>query len=314
MRVTWMPPLVLLSILVVAIVFVASGRNRKVPEPVPVASAVARLTGLPAKRVAEPKSAECAALADGGYSCGACRDDQDCPEGSSCVLNLANGRTECQASDCTKSEQCEKGSYCRVVARASRGEPIRACVSPGARPAGGACDPDNGGDPSVSCAAHLVCVEGGCAAACEPTPIEEDSEECGYLRCKETDNGYGCTPSCKQQPCGGGKTCSFLSVESPISLCTQMVGANCLGPQGGCSATEDCIVETNAREERTTFQCVQRCTLEDADKTCPKDSVCVLGKPSGHCRRRCSSEGDPACGSGERCRRDDGGVWFCSAT
>jgi hypothetical protein len=38
------------------------------------------------------------------------------------------------------------------------------------------------------------------------------------------------------------------------------------------------------------------------------------GKPDGHCRRRCSREDDSVCGSGERCKRDDADVWFCSAT
>jgi hypothetical protein len=77
-------------------------------------------------------------------------------------------------------------------------------------------------------------------------------------------------------------------------------------------------VETNARDERTTFRCVERCTLENEDKTCPEDFICVLhrkqGKPGGHCRRPCSAEGDPVCGGGERCKSDDAGVWFCSAT
>jgi hypothetical protein len=164
----------------------------------------------------------------------------------------------------------------------------------------------------------LVCINGGCAPPCEPTPIPKDSEECGYLGCIGTENGYGCTPSCKQgQPCGGGKTCSFLSTEGPISLCTHVVGKNCLGPEGGCTATQECLVETNAREERTTFRCVERCTLENEDKTCPEDTICVLygkqGKPGGQCRRPCSEEGDP-CGGGERCKRDDAGVLFCSAT
>jgi hypothetical protein len=317
MRQIWLAAVAVVAVLVIAIVFVTRGRSRKVPEPPPAASPL-RLT-RPAKRVAEPKPADCALTADGGYSCGACRDDQDCPEGSACTVNLAAGKTECQASDCSKNEDCDKGDHCRVVARASRGEPIRTCVSPGTRPAGAACDPDNGGDPAVSCAGNLVCINGGCASPCQPTPIKEDSEECGYLGCIGTDNGYGCTPSCKQRPCGGGKTCSFVSTEGPISLCTYAVGANCLGPEGGCAATQDCIVETNARQERTTFRCMQRCKLDDADKTCPTDSVCVRqlepGKPSGHCRRRCSGADDTSCESGERCRSDHAsGVSYCSAT
>ena len=318
MRQTWVSAIVVVAILVAAIVLVKSARERKVPEPSAASPFVAN-TAVPAKRIARQKREDCTPLSSGGFSCGACREDTDCPEKSACVINLATGRTECQAPDCSKNQECEKGTYCRVVARTPRGVAVQACVAPGKRSAGAACESDNGADPSVSCAGNMVCIEGGCAPPCAPTPIEKDSEECGYLGCIGTDNGYGCTPSCKQgQPCGGGKTCSFLSTEGPISLCTHVVGKNCLGPEGGCTATQDCLVETNAREERTTFRCVERCTLENADKTCPEDSICVLhgkqGKPGGDCRRSCSQEGDPVCGSGERCKRDDAGVWFCSAT
>ena len=318
MRQAWVSAIVVVAILVVAIVLVGSARGRKVPEPSAASDFVVN-TAVPAKKIARQKREGCTPVAGGGFSCGACREDTDCPEQSGCVINLATGLTECQASDCRKNQECEKGTYCRVVARTPSGVAVRACVAPGTRPAGAACDPDNASDPSVACAGNMVCINGGCAPPCAPTPIEEDSEECGYLGCIGTDNGYGCTPSCKQgQPCEGGKTCSFLSTEGPISLCTHVVGKNCLGPEGGCTATQDCLVETNAREERTTFRCVERCTLENADKTCPEDSICVLhgkqGKPGGHCRRRCSQEGDPVCGSGERCKRDDAGVWFCSAT
>src|SRR5688572_4646432 len=117
MRQTWLAAVAVVAVLVVAIVFVASGRsNRKVAEPPPETSRP-RPSGLPAKRVAEPKQADCAPLADGGYSCGACRDDGDCPEKYACIINLASGRSECQASECDENEKCEKGTVCRVVAR-----------------------------------------------------------------------------------------------------------------------------------------------------------------------------------------------------
>jgi len=317
MRKIWASAIVVVAILVAALVWIRSARQKKVPEP-SAASDFVPNKAVRAKKLARQKREGCTPLAGGGFSCGACREDTDCPAKSACVINLASGRTECQAPDCGKNQECEKGSYCRVVARMPSGV-VQACVAPGTRPAGAACNPDDASDPYVSCAGNMVCINGGCAPQCQPGPNPTDSEECGYLGCIGTDNGYGCTPSCKQgQPCGGGKTCSFLSTEGPISLCTHVVGKNCLGPDGGCTATQDCLVETNVREERTTFRCVERCTLENEDKTCPEDSICVLhgkqGKPGGSCRRPCSQEDDPVCGSGERCKRNDDGVWLCSAT
>src|SRR4051794_28173091 len=48
---------------------------------------------------------ECARLADGGFTCGACRDDSSCPPGQACVVSLTSGRTECQGSECAKNEE-----------------------------------------------------------------------------------------------------------------------------------------------------------------------------------------------------------------
>ena len=317
MRRNWIVSLAVIAILVTATLWLALGSDRKVPEPPPAPSAQGQATTrLQAKKIARQKRADCTPLADGGFSCGACRDDADCPELSGCIVNLESGRTECQTSQCTKSDECASGTFCRIVGKTSRGDALRACVPPGARGGGSACDPNDGSDPSVSCAANLLCVDGGCAPACRPTEIDEPPDCPNELPCVQTESGWGCVPSCKDQSCGGGKTCSFLSVENPIALCTHAVGANCLGSKGGCSTTQDCIVETNARAERTTFSCVERCTPSAADDPCAKDLVCVPGKRGGHCRRRCTPSGESQCGSGERCTRaaatDD--VWFCAAT
>jgi hypothetical protein len=93
------------------------------------------------------------------------------------------------------------------------------------------------------------------------------------------------------------------------------VGNNCLGSKGGCAYGTDCIVETNVREERTTFSCVARCNFRDAKPDCPADSVCVPGKASGHCRRRCAPGKGTGCGAGEQCKRLAGtaDAGFCSA-
>jgi hypothetical protein len=312
-----MVALAILSTSIFAVIWLAGGRERKVSEPPSRFGAQTPATeSLPPKKIAREISAGCIPLADGAFSCGACRDDADCPPSTGCIINLETGRTECEKSQCTKSAECAGGTLCRVVGKTSRGDTLRACVPPGTRSGGAACDPNNGGDPSVSCAANLLCVDGGCAPSCRPTEIDEPSDCPNELPCVETESGWGCTPSCKYQQCGGGKTCSFLSVEGPIALCTHAIGANCLGSKGGCPASHDCIVETDVRAERTTFSCVARCTPSTTDNSCPKGLMCVPGKAGGHCRRACAPSGESQCGSNERCTRADatGDLWFCSAT
>src|SRR5262245_26514086 len=139
---------VLLGVLAVVIVVVVASRNderkpKKGGDTVtaPVTRPPRQWTATTAAEEAPP--ADCAPVGDGGFSCGACRDDSSCPPGQSCFVNLQSGRTECQGSECTKNEECPQGMLCRVVARTSRGEPWRSCVSPGTRSAGAACDPDN---------------------------------------------------------------------------------------------------------------------------------------------------------------------------
>jgi hypothetical protein len=178
---------------------------------------------------------------------------------------------------------------------------------------------DNAGDPTVSCSGSLLCVQGGCAPTCVENEFPERNACAGEVPCVKTDDGWGCVPSCKLAPkesCGYGKVCEFLSVEDPTALCIHRVGTNCLGSKGGCPQDTDCIVETNAREERATFTCVPRCNAGDRKLSCPADSVCVPGKPSGHCRRRCTPPKGTECGGGERCMRfgRTGELWFCSAT
>jgi hypothetical protein len=321
-KLTWVL-LGVLAIVVVVVVFFSRGseskRRTKDDDTVtaPVTRPPRQWTATTASEQAPPP--DCAPVADGGFSCGACRDDSSCPAGQSCFVDMQSGRTECQGSECTKNDECPQGMLCRVVARTSRGEPWRSCVSPGIRSAGAACEPDNAGDPSVSCSRNLLCVQGGCAPACVENEFPERNACAGEVPCLKTDEGWGCVPSCKhtaKSSCGDGKVCEYLSVEDQTALCVHKVGSNCLGSKGGCAYGSDCIVETNAREERATFSCAPRCNPGDPKSRCAADSVCVPGKTSGHCRHRCVPLADKACPVGERCIRLAGqaNVGFCSAT
>jgi hypothetical protein len=162
----------------------------------------------------------------------------------------------------------------------------------------------------------MMCVDGGCAPPCEIPMVDEESPCPRGLPCVQTDNGSGCTPTCKIHPCGGGRSCEYLSVEGPIALCTYTVGKNCLGSEGGCPKDHDCIVETNARAERTTFSCVPSCNFSDGENACTAGSVCVPDEPNPHCRRRCTPDGQPACQNGERCIPVPNAMnsFYCTAT
>jgi hypothetical protein len=263
---------------------------------------------------------ECVALGDGGFSCGACRDDSNCPPKQGCFVNVATGRTECQGSECTRDNDCPGQLLCRTVARTRRGDAMRGCVPSGTRTQGAACDADNGADPAVSCAGKLLCINGGCAPSCVPPEYPERSNCPGELTCVTTMDGSGCTPSCKEvqratgkDPCSDGKVCEFLSVDNATSLCVHKVGQNCLGSKGGCAAGTECLAETNAKTERTTFACHPKC--DPAAPACAADFICVPGKPTSYCRRACSPGQASACAGGERCKRARGAaeLWFCSA-
>lgn len=319
-KLTWALLAALAAVIVVVVVSRKDKEKTRASRDGTVTGAVTRLprqwTATTAAEQAPP--ANCAPLAGGGFSCGACRDDSSCPPGQSCFVDIQTGRTACQGSECAKNEDCPRGLFCRVVARTSRGEAWRGCVLSGNRPLGAACDPDNAGDLSVSCGAGLLCVHGGCAPTCVENEFPERSACVGEAPCVKTDDGWGCVPSCKHAGkdwCRDGKVCEYLSVEDPTALCIHKSGTNCLGNKGGCAQGTDCIVETNAREERTTFSCAQRCKPGDPEASCAADSVCVPGTPSGHCRKRCTPAKGAECNAGERCTRSGmaGELWFCSA-
>ena len=321
MRRTWMVALAGVAVVAAAVFwFLRDGERRAPPEPVSTPVVTARDPSepvAPAEPSAQVKRPDCSPLPGGGLSCGTCRDNTDCPAGSTCVVNRSSGRAECKHAGCAKNEDCTGGALCRVVGRTSSDEPLRACVPAGVRPSGSACDPNNGVDPAVSCGPKLVCVNGGCAPPCEPPEVDEDPVCPGLLSCVPTEAGPGCIATCKQEGCRDGKTCSFLSDENAISVCTYPDGPNCLGSKGGCPENTDCVVETNARSERTTFRCYPRC---GADQACAAGSVCVPGRVAGkvvtQCRRGCAPDSGGSCGPGERCVKGGGasGAWFCSAT
>jgi hypothetical protein len=318
MRRTWLIALGGVALVALAFWLFRGGKPGTPPEPVSAPPATTTPRAATATATATPvKPADCTPLPDGGLSCGACRNNGDCPDGSTCIVNRLSGRNECQHPSCQKNGDCAEGMLCRVVGRTANDAPLRACVPPGARAAAAACDPNNGGDPTVSCGAKLVCVDGGCAQPCERQEVDEDPSCPGGHACVETESGWGCIPTCKIEPCPAGKTCSFLSDENPIALCTVPDGPNCLGSQGGCPANTDCVVETNARSERTTFRCYPRC---GADESCADGSVCVPGRVAGkkvdHCRRSCTPGAAAQCGPNERCVKAHGAssAWFCSAS
>ena len=96
--------------------------------------------------------ADCVAVADGGFSCGACRDDSNCPPKQACFLNVATGRTECRDRSVSRTVTAHPTSCAARFRERCAGTQCADAFPLGTRAEGTACNPDNGGDPSVSCA------------------------------------------------------------------------------------------------------------------------------------------------------------------
>jgi len=79
MRRIWVFAVIVVAILVVALVWIRSAGQQKVPEP-SAADAFVANTAVPAKKFARQKHEGCTPLVEGGFSCGACREDTDCPK------------------------------------------------------------------------------------------------------------------------------------------------------------------------------------------------------------------------------------------
>jgi hypothetical protein len=255
---------------------------------------------------------ECRPVDGGGFTCGACREDADCPPSSACAIDWESGRTECLASECSADSECPNEMVCRADGEVRGDEPLRRCVPRGARAEGASCEPGHASDTAVSCGKDLICVQGGCAPSCAPADPDEPDACPGGVPCVKTPDGWGCIPSCQHRACGGGKQCLYLSVESPIALCTYATGDNCLYP-GRCGPDQECLVETNPRAERTTFECVPSCTPGAVGRSCPMGTVCIASGARGQCRRACAPGEGGACRSDERCTRAVGTeTWFCT--
>src|SRR5262245_53333312 len=154
-----------------------------------------------------------------------------------------------------------------------------------------------------ACEAGLLCVLGRCGRPCSPD---------GGVRCPEggscteTENGWGCFPSCRQSGCGAGETC--VELRDGKSVCVHQQGENCF--QQPCPAGEDCRFFFS--RNRGVFTCRRRCNPAVPEECSPGFVCGAPGGPRSHCYRSCNPQ-DPKCAEGDYCApvNEDRSLWAC---
>lgn len=242
----------------------------------------------------------------GGFQCGACRTDSDCPAGKGCVANRETRRFECMEPECEEDAHCFPGFVCRRATRGGTGPAIRRCLPVGKRHAGETCDvlfvSAEG-----ACQEGLICHRGVCSVPCR----REDAASCPQGQtCEEGDDGAACFPDCRAQGCPGGQRCKRLQDED--FQCLEQVQGEC--PERPCAEGERCNMRVS--RGRGVFWCARQCDPLHAD-SCPAGQICGVGGGTvSTCYRRCDPMDPGSCGEGQRCATvsEDMTQWGCTPT
>lgn len=246
---------------------------------------------------------------DGGFQCGECTHDSECPSGQGCAINRSTGRFECISSECEDDQGCFPGTVCRALTRTAAGGLVRRCVIEGARQEGQSCilAPASA---SAACREDLVCFVGACRARCEPGAAGACP---AGQRCQEAlGNGTVCVPDCRDSGCRAGQTC--LQAFAGSYQCATL-GIDECGNERPCPAGAHCLVR--ARGEQAGRYCASACKPWLGSKACPDGYVCGRGGPEkSSCYRQCSPQDLSSCPSGWTCTTvsEDLRTWGCQPT
>lgn len=243
---------------------------------------------------------------DGGFRCGDCTHDADCPAGQGCVANRSTRRFECVATECEDDQGCFPGTVCRTVAGSSPGPLIRRCVATGVRHAGQSCLHASA-EPASACAEGLVCLASVCRAPCS----DGAAQQCpAGQRCIDTQvDGKLCVPDCRAGGCDGTLQC--LQVFPGAYECVQ-VGIDECSDDRPCAQGQDCLVR--ARGGRAGRFCAAACPSWKGTAACAEGQVCGRGGPAqSACYRRCDPQDLSSCPAGWICSTvsEDKQTWGC---
>ena len=148
--------------------------------------------------------------------------------------------------------------------------------------------------------------QGGCAPACVPPDYPERSNCPGEPRCVTTKDGSGCTPACKEEQRATERIPA--PTERSASSCRSRTRPRCASTRSARTASgakaaahgTECLAETNAKTERTTFACHPKC--DPAAAACPADFIWSPESDSEHCRRGCTPGQASGCATASAAR------------
>jgi len=245
-----------------------------------------------------------------------CVDDDDCeigicePDSHTCVNKIPTGggcanddqclSTDiCYANQCTRlcqplaeDSNCQGGYVCAIIIEGEHmGEGNGVCRPYLAKsPAGVVCNVDN------DCNVDLLCIDGFCAAPCDVTLPDEETD-CKPTQICENDAMYG-LGVCRARPCDGetilcpdGKECIDGHCVECVENADCGLGFRCENNACSPDCTQTGCSEPNTICDRVTGNCEYMCT-----PACNEYENCV----NGVCvEARC----EPACGEGYYCYR-----------
>lgn len=242
---------------------------------------------------------------DGGFQCGACQTDADCPAGQACTVDFHKGRFECVASECEDDQGCFPGTVCRNIALLEGASPVRRCILTGDRSEGELCN-SIPASTREACREGLLCVGERCGRPCKLGAPGACSE--GWT-CRASRNGAACVPDCRVGGCSQGTSCIALGEDGPHE-CVRLVVDAC-DDRRPCPDGQHCLV--NRQGERAGRFCAAACQPWRPD-SCPQGYVCGRGGPTkSSCYLACNPQDLTTCPAGWLCKTvsEDLQTWGC---
>jgi hypothetical protein len=220
---------------------------------------------------------------------GGCRGNADCPSVQACVVDRGHLQ-QCHPNECDKDSECPTGDVCREVGSVLAEPGVRLCTPVGQSREGQDCN-ELSTEAAQRCAPGLLCNVMFCGRPCR---LDEPASCPESFACREGSKGPSCVPSCKPGRCPEGLSCVQLPASYGLSLCTEVLGENCL--EHPCPLGQKCAFTFTASwPHRIPMACTKTC---GQDKRCPQGFLCRKDT----CLQECSPSVAGTCGPNRRCQ------------